>query len=307
MNAMTRRRETADGRHAALVVLVGQEGESLAFAAARLRDAGLTVATLDRPDALAATVAAADAGPDALILTSPASPAELVTLIGGMPGTGTRRTRTIALVCEEDAVGRAALIAAGADAVLVLPKDDALLVRTTRVAALDRGPPRAIARYIGTHKPAIGRLVSGVFEIRTLAEAERLATMLAADHPDPERLATGIWELLSNAVEHGNLEIDFAAKRDLLMRGAFAEEVERRLHEPPYADRVVRVAFGRSRRRIKLRIEDQGAGFDHAAVLHQGLPLDGPNGRGITIASRLCFDTLTYRGAGNVVEATVGL
>ena len=166
-----------------------------------------------------------------------------------------------------------------------------------------RSTEQAIKDFMAARKPAVGRLLSGVFEIRTLDEAEKLSTMLAANYPDPDRVAAGIWELLSNAVEHGNLAIDFAMKSELLRAGTFHEEIERRLAIAPFGGRVARVEFRRSRTRIRLTVVDEGEGFDFRAFLGADMPLDAPNGRGIAIASRLSFDRLTYLGAGNRVDA----
>src|SRR5262249_26321766 len=90
----------------------------------------------------------------------------------------------------------------------------------------------SIQNFVATHKSAVGRMVRGVFEIQTLQEAEKLSSMLATHCPNPEKVAPGIWELLSNAVEHGNLEIGLEEKTAHLERGSFAEEVDRRLSLP---------------------------------------------------------------------------
>ena len=114
---------------------------------------------------------------------------------------------------------------------------------------------RATKDHAAVREPAIGRLVSGIFEFRTLAEAEKLSALLAANYPDPDRVAVGIWELLCNAVEHGNLAIDFAEKSRLLRSGTYHAEIERRLATMPFGERVARVDFRRSRTRIRLSVE----------------------------------------------------
>ena len=162
---------------------------------------------------------------------------------------------------------------------------------------------RATKDHAAVREPAIGRLVSGIFEFRTLAEAEKLSALLAANYPDPDRVAVGIWELLCNAVEHGNLAIDFAEKSRLLRSGTYHAEIEHRLATSPFGKRVARVEFRRNRTRIRLSVLDEGQGFDFRAYLDADMPLDAPNGRGIAIASRLSFDRLTYRGTGNRVDA----
>jgi anti-sigma regulatory factor (Ser/Thr protein kinase) len=166
-------------------------------------------------------------------------------------------------------------------------------------------PEESIRAYMAANKPAIGRLVSGTFEIRTLDEAEKLSTMLALHYPDQDRVAAGIWELLSNAVEHGNLGIDFDEKTRLIQSGRYHEEIERRLALEPWRDRVAVVMFRRTTRQIRLRVTDEGEGFDFNRFLSADPPMDRPNGRGIAIATRLSFDRVTYRGCGTCVDAIV--
>jgi sigma-B regulation protein RsbU (phosphoserine phosphatase) len=166
-------------------------------------------------------------------------------------------------------------------------------------------PEEAIRAYMAQNKPAVGRLLTGVFEIHSLDEAEKLSTMLALNYPDSNRVASGIWELISNAVEHGNLGIDYDEKARLLTEGRFADEVASRLERAPWRDRVVTVDFRRRPGAIRLKVVDQGAGFDYRRFLKAEPRLDRPNGRGIAIASRLSFDRLTYRAPGNMVIAEV--
>jgi len=165
----------------------------------------------------------------------------------------------------------------------------------------------AILQHIASNGSSVGDLISGVFLIRTLEQAEKLSTMLAIHSPDPDRVAAGLWELMSNAIEHGNLGITCEEKATLLRKGIFRDEIERRLETAPYRDREVRVEFERGTGEIRYRIIDQGNGFDFETYLTAEFSLDLPNGRGIPIASRFSFDTMGYSGCGNCVEATVRL
>jgi anti-sigma regulatory factor (Ser/Thr protein kinase) len=131
--------------------------------------------------------------------------------------------------------------------------------------------------------------------------------MLAAQFPDPDRVAAGIWELLSNAIEHGNLDIDSDEKCRLLLSGTYHDEIDARLDVAPYAYRVAVVEFRRRKKRIWLRVTDEGKGFDFAKYLKAEINLDKPNGRGIAIAKVMAFDQVRYRGRGNVVEAWIRL
>lgn len=175
------------------------------------------------------------------------------------------------------------------------------------VQTTGRAKIREIRRFILDNKSAVGRMVKATFLIKTLEEAENLATILAVQSPRPERVAAGIWELLSNAIEHGSLEISFEEKTALLLAGRFREEVEERLTIPPYRDRLVEVTFERTSTSVRYRICDEGKGFDHQTFINADMEHDLPNGRGIPIALRFGFDTVVYLGKGNCVEATVNL
>jgi anti-sigma regulatory factor (Ser/Thr protein kinase) len=150
-------------------------------------------------------------------------------------------------------------------------------------------------------------MISSHFQIRTLEEAEKLSTMLASHCPIPEQVSTGIWELISNAVEHGNLEIDFEEKTRLIQHGLYAEELIKRLTSPELGRRLVSVEFKRTRTAIRIRVSDEGHGFDFGKYLDDGRMPDGPNGRGILIACKFSFAKVIYRGRGNVVDAIIRL
>ena len=76
----------------------------------------------------------------------------------------------------------------------------------------------------------------------------------------------GLFELLINAIEHGNLGLSHEEKAALLAHGQLDEERERRLALPEYAARYVTTTFRRYPDRIEIEIEDQGDGFRLASV-----------------------------------------
>ena len=196
---------------------------------------------------------------------------------------------------------------AGARADFVLPVDvDIESVKSVLRAAKDfHDQVMSLKSDVARRKSAIGTIITGQFILRTLDEARNLATMLALACPNSDLVAIGLQELLINAVEHGNLEIDAAMKQDLLMSGRWREEIEQRLQDPAYSDRLVIVSFQRSERIISLTVQDEGAGFDHKRYLNASAPSEGYRGRGISMARDLSFSSITYHGAGNLVEATI--
>lgn len=115
----------------------------------------------------------------------------------------------------------------------------------------------------------------------------------------------GLYELIVNAIEHGNLGVTFEEKSRILEKSPelFASLIETRAREPQYKERRAKATFIQHRDRCEWIIEDQGAGFDPDCVpspLQEGM--EGLCGRGIFLA-RLQFDDVNYHGKGNKVSA----
>lgn len=149
---------------------------------------------------------------------------------------------------------------------------------------------------------------SAQFSFQTLAEACFLAARLAEAHPDPQRSLLGLSELMINAVEHGNLEIGYGEKSNLLKQCRWEEEMARRVQLPCYADRQIMVAYQRHADAIRVTITDQGKGFDweQYLTLSPERAFD-PHGRGIAMSKLVSFDVLEYHGRGNQVTVTTWL
>ena len=194
----------------------------------------------------------------------------------------------------------------GAFFYLTKPLDRELLVTVARQAIGQEESNRRLAESLHEHR-AIFRLSKfASYELQTLADARDLAGGLAHFYPEPERLLTGILELLVNAVEHGNLEIGYEEKGVLLRANQWEAEIERRLSSALFMDRRVQVEVECKPGRIHLSVEDEGPGFDYTKYLEfdPSRAFD-PHGRGIAMAKMMSFDQLEYQGRGNRVTATV--
>jgi CheY-like chemotaxis protein/anti-sigma regulatory factor (Ser/Thr protein kinase) len=146
------------------------------------------------------------------------------------------------------------------------------------------------------------------FEIKTLDEVKHLTTFVSQLFPEPERVVFGIVELLTNAVEHGNLGITYDEKTQLRNDGKWEDEIEVRQDLPENADKFVKVSYVREADKVVLTIEDQGKGFDWKDYMEISPERATHNhGRGIAISKMVCFDHLVYMGAGNKVVCTVNL
>ena len=118
-------------------------------------------------------------------------------------------------------------------------------------------------------------------------------------------LQLGLYELIVNAIEHGNLELGFEEKQKLLESSPqdWMGVLEKRAGEERYRDRKVHITCRHERGTCEWVIEDEGRGFDPEAVpscLGEGV--EGLSGRGIFLA-RMQFDELSFLGRGNRVRA----
>jgi anti-sigma regulatory factor (Ser/Thr protein kinase) len=139
------------------------------------------------------------------------------------------------------------------------------------------------------------------FKLKTPDEVRDISYALSRSFPTPEKFRLGIYELLVNAIEHGNLGLGFETKTALLRDGGWEEEIERRLALPDYRDRKVDIAFARTNRYCRLSIADQGKGFFWRKHLDRISCGRRPNGRGLLIAFNSGFDGIAFNRLGNRV------
>jgi CheY-like chemotaxis protein len=115
------------------------------------------------------------------------------------------------------------------------------------------------------------------------------------------QVGMALMEALSNAMIHGNLEVDSSLRRT--DRTAYDAMIERRRGEPLYAGRRVRCLARMSSDRIEYVIADEGPGFDPSALPD---PTSADNvlavsGRGIWLI-RTFMDDVEFNDAGNQVR-----
>ncbi|MCX7631877.1 MAG: ATP-binding protein [Turneriella sp.] len=116
-------------------------------------------------------------------------------------------------------------------------------------------------------------------------------------------LRLAVYEMLVNAMEHGNLEIDYEMKKNLLEQIVdYQRFLNERAAQEPYCHRKVRVSYHYDRKSISFTITDEGKGFDVSKVPdpHAQSNIDRLNGRGIFI-SRVNMTRVTYNDIGNSV------
>ena len=108
----------------------------------------------------------------------------------------------------------------------------------------------------------------------------------------------GLHELVVNAIEHGNLELDSELKR----RNDYLDFLKKRSLEPRFRERRVTIEVVIAAEAFTCVIRDQGPGFDWRSLPDPSDPenLFKPHGRGIIMAGNF-FDEFFFNESGNQV------
>lgn len=217
-----------------------------------------------------------------------------------------RRIPVIFLTADRNAELISQSIQAGAFFHLTKPIERSLLFSALESTVKLRAEFMDLEHQLESAGRATSLLHAAEFRFRRPEEARALATLLSQSCPDPYGAALGLWELFQNAVEHGNLELTYEDKGRLLKSRELEAELEHRLSQPPYGDRVVRVSYARDHLGHRFTITDEGPGFEWSRFLelHPDRAFHS-HGRGIAMARQLCFQELEYQGRGNVVIARI--
>lgn len=187
---------------------------------------------------------------------------------------------------------------------LTKPLDSHHMVAIVHSAVKDFQQYKSIKKDSENTVNTLRLLNNGEFQFRTLGEARDLVSLISSACPNGAAIALGLSELMINAVEHGNLGITYAEKSDLNANANWEDEVNRRLLDPQYKDKVAKLVFERNQTDIKFKIEDQGDGFNWEKYIRPDPARAFDNhGRGISMANMISFDQIQYLGKGNVVVA----
>jgi anti-sigma regulatory factor (Ser/Thr protein kinase) len=119
---------------------------------------------------------------------------------------------------------------------------------------------------------------------------------------DLQKIRVGLCEMITNAIEHGNLEITGDEKFYYTSKGTYIELLKSKLASKDIINKKVTVELSINSNRLKVSIEDDGNGFDTSKVkefcnLRDVTKL---HGRGIMITT-LYFDKIKYNKKGNRV------
>ncbi len=117
---------------------------------------------------------------------------------------------------------------------------------------------------------------------------------------DRTQIGIALMEALSNALIHGNLELDSELRKS--DRDQFEELLFRRLKEEPYSERLIHCTVTETRDRVEYVISDEGQGFDPDCLPDPTIPenLLEVCGRGVMLI-RTFMDSVEYNQKGNQV------
>nr|MDA3850188.1 ATP-binding protein [Spirochaetaceae bacterium] len=124
------------------------------------------------------------------------------------------------------------------------------------------------------------------------------------DAAEVMHIKMGLQEMIINAIEHGNLGINFEEKSMALEKGNYRELIRQRQNLSPYKEKMVNIEYILTSTHVKYLITDQGEGFDcNHTLTHLKKKVDDemlPHGRGIAM-TQIIFDKVTYNKKGNKV------
>ncbi|WP_051347318.1 response regulator [Thiomicrorhabdus chilensis] len=199
-------------------------------------------------------------------------------------------------------------IQAGAFYYLLKPFTRAHLCSIVEAAIKGFTNHQQINRQIKSFPKAAELLKRAHFGFKTIEQAKDLATTLAFLTPDPQQTGIGLFELMINAIEHGNLGIGYDEKTRLIKTDRLQQEIQRRLNLPENLNKSVKVELTRHEDRLDISIEDMGIGFDPKPYMEFSLERAMDNhGRGIMMANQLSFDRLHFSNHGRKVTCSVKL
>ena len=187
-----------------------------------------------------------------------------------------------------------------------LARDKILIETVENILSMSRGQ-RNRRRVLSTLDSVESRFVLGndVSLITPLIDylQEQIGMLRLYDDLQMTRIAIAICESLTNAIYHGNLELDSELRQE--DESDFHRLAEQRRREAPYADRRVRMTATMSSEVLRIAIHDDGPGFDPNAVLNptEEVNMDRIGGRGLLLI-RSFMDEVSHNSKGNEVTLT---
>lgn len=136
-------------------------------------------------------------------------------------------------------------------------------------------------------------LISYLYNTNRISEDERF------------NLYTTFTELLTNALEHGNLEISYDEKTECMAQGKnMIQFIQERAKDKRFRDRKIKISYIIGKVSSEFTIKDDGNGFDWRKMMETKADETLLHGRGIKL-SRNLVNSISYNEKGNEVTFTI--
>lgn len=186
---------------------------------------------------------------------------------------------------------------------LTKPMNDEVLKSVVLSAVRESKQQRILNNELKSHRKSFHMMSRGLFYVKTMKDAENISCFVANCFPHPERVLSGIAELVINAIEHGNLGISYDEKTKLVKEGRWHQEIDKKLALPENKNKLVEIFFSHEGDSYSIRISDQGKGFNYKRFLQvDPSRANDSHGRGVARAN-MTFSRIEYNKKGNQVTA----
>jgi len=166
--------------------------------------------------------------------------------------------------------------------------------------AKERGSGNAAFRGLGHLEASFAWKTS---DIEVSGVCRSLARLLSEsgyylDRAEEDECALALEEAMVNSVEHGNLGLSSSLRpEDPTAEDLYDVERSRRIADPAYGDKLVRLSLVIRGGEARITIEDEGEGFDTSSVVEGPSGLD-VSGKGFWLIKKP-FDDAAYDAKGN--------
>lgn len=129
---------------------------------------------------------------------------------------------------------------------------------------------------------------------------DHIGSLRLCDEKELVRIGVALHESMSNAINHGNLELDSELRQE--EESIYYELAAARKVMWPYCDRRVHVLASLNNDHLRFVIRDEGPGFNHKNVLDPTREenIERIGGRGLLLI-RSFMDEVTYNSCGNEI------
>jgi len=146
------------------------------------------------------------------------------------------------------------------------------------------------------------KIKNDIFRVEKIAYTLTKDFVYFLDFQALEKIRVGLSEMLTNAIEHGNMGITGDNKLEATENGTYYELVEKKMQDSELMSKLVTFTYSVDKSGVTMSIEDEGKGFNVSELPDPTDPesLLKLHGRGILI-TRMYFDDVSYNEKGNKV------